>query len=95
MISEVAVKSTIPLSPAVEKVKLLQEAAMMVQFHHPNVIQLYGVVVHDNQVWQALQKPRVRAVHALAYAVSLQIMLVLELARNGDLRKYLKNLKST
>ena len=30
--------------------KLLQEAAIMSQFKHPNVVQLYGVVNDDQQV---------------------------------------------
>ena len=30
--------------------KLLQEAAIMSQFKHPNVVKLYGVVNDDNQV---------------------------------------------
>ena len=50
MIHKVAVKSSAPTSPAEEKVKLLQEAVVMVQFHHPNVIQLYGVVVKNFKV---------------------------------------------
>lgn len=50
MIYEVAIKTTISEFSIQEKVKLLQEAAIMVQFNHPNVIQLYGVVVKDNQV---------------------------------------------
>lgn len=50
MIYEVAVKSVLPTSSAGEKIKLLQEAAVMVQFNHPNVINLYGVVVQDTQV---------------------------------------------
>ena len=30
--------------------KLLQEAAIMSQFRHPNVVKLYGVVSDDQQV---------------------------------------------
>ncbi len=50
MISEVAIKTILPTSPAVEKIKLLQEAAVMTQFNHPNVIQLHGVVMKKDQV---------------------------------------------
>ena len=32
------------------KIKFLQEAAIMSQFRHPNVIKLYGVVSDDDQV---------------------------------------------
>ena len=48
---EVAVKT---LNPTVTqpdaKVKFLQEAAIMAQFRHPNVIQLYGVVTDGEAV---------------------------------------------
>lgn len=51
MIYEVAVKSLAPGSPEEEQIKFLQEAAIMGQFSHPNVLQLYGVVVvHDCQL---------------------------------------------
>ena len=39
-----AVKMVTTNSPEEEKVKLLQEAAIMGQFGHPNVVQLHGVV---------------------------------------------------
>ena len=49
--SEVAVKT---LNPTVTqpdaKVKFLQEAAIMAQFRHPNVIQLYGIVTDGEPV---------------------------------------------
>lgn len=45
MIHEVAVKSN---AAGGERVKLLREAAIMGQFHHPNVLKLYGVVVEPN-----------------------------------------------
>ena len=41
---ELAIKTLKPGAPEGEKVKLLQEAAIMGQFSHPNVIKLYGVV---------------------------------------------------
>ena len=41
---ELAVKTLKPGAPEGEKVKLLQEAAIMGQFFHPNVVKLYGVV---------------------------------------------------
>ena len=40
----VAVKTLRPQSSDEEKVKFLQEAAIMGQFLHPNVVRLYGVV---------------------------------------------------
>ena len=41
---EVAVKTLKPESNQEEKVKFLQEAAIMGQFHHPNIVKLHGVV---------------------------------------------------
>ena len=43
-ILEVAIKSLKPNSDERDKVKFLQEAAIMAQFRHPNVVTLYGVV---------------------------------------------------
>ena len=34
----------------IDKVKFLQEAAIMAQFKHPNVVSLYGVVSKDQSV---------------------------------------------
>ncbi len=50
MIYEVAVKSITGNTAGVERVKLLREAAIMGQFHHPNVLKLYGVVVETDMV---------------------------------------------
>ena len=41
---ELAIKTLKQGAPEGEKVKLLQEAAIMGQFSHPNVVKLYGVV---------------------------------------------------
>ena len=41
---EVAVKTLQPLASENDKVKFLQEAAIMGQFLHPNVVKLFGVV---------------------------------------------------
>ncbi len=41
---EVAVKALRPGADEIDRVKFLQEAAIMGQFHHPNVIALHGVV---------------------------------------------------
>ena len=41
---DVAIKTLKPESPEEEKVKFLQEAAIMGQFHHPNIVELHGVV---------------------------------------------------
>ncbi len=41
---ELAIKTLKPGSKEEEKLKVLQEAAIMGQFFHPNVVRLYGVV---------------------------------------------------
>ena len=43
-LTHVAVKMLMPQSSDDDKVRFLQEAAIMGQFSHPNVVQLYGVV---------------------------------------------------
>ena len=47
---EVAVKTLQEGSSEKEKIKFLQEAVIMSQFNHANVIKLYGVVADDNLV---------------------------------------------
>ena len=41
---EIAVKTLKPNTTEEDRVKFLQEAAIMGQFSHPNVVKLYGVV---------------------------------------------------
>ena len=52
MITEVAVKSLAKGSPAQDQFRLLREAAIMMQFHHSNIIALYGIVYHKNEVFK-------------------------------------------
>ena len=48
---EVAIKTLNPTTTQPDaKVKFLQEAAIMAQFRHPNVIQLYGIVLDGEPV---------------------------------------------
>ena len=47
---EVAVKELIKQSTKEDKIKMLQEAAILGQFRHPNVIKLFGVVKHGSAV---------------------------------------------
>ena len=53
---DVAIKVLTDANDETSKVKFLQEAAIMSQFRHPNVIKLYGVANNGNQVadptWQ-------------------------------------------
>ena len=41
---DVAIKTLKEESPEGEKVKFLQEAAIMGQFRHPNIVKLHGMV---------------------------------------------------
>ena len=52
MVSEVAVKSLSNNVSASERTKLLQEAAIMGQFCHSNVLKLYGIVLQTDLVSQ-------------------------------------------
>ena len=47
---EVAVKTLNKGSMEQDKVKFLQEAAIMGQFKHPNVVEMYGVVTEGEPV---------------------------------------------
>ena len=47
---EVAIKTLKAEASEKEKVKFLQEAAIMGQFHHPNIVKLHGVVTVGNPV---------------------------------------------
>ena len=47
---EVAVKTLVSKERNVSRVKLLQEAAIMGQFSHPNVIKLLGVITKKDSV---------------------------------------------
>ena len=47
---EVAVKTLVTKDKNISRVKLLQEAAIMGQFFHPNVIKLLGVVTKKDSV---------------------------------------------
>ena len=51
---EVAVKTLKEGAGEGDKVKFLQEAAIMGQFSHPNVVKLYGVVTERKLVSSAI-----------------------------------------
>ena len=54
---DVAIKVLSDASNETSKVKFLQEAAIMSQFRHPNVIKLYGVVSDGREVCINPDKP--------------------------------------
>ena len=47
---EVAVKSLKKVASMEEKVRFLQEAAIMGQFDHPYIVQIYGIIVSEDEV---------------------------------------------
>ena len=47
----VAVKALNKSAGEGERVKFLQEAAIMGQFYHPNIVRLHGVVTVGDPVW--------------------------------------------
>ena len=47
---DVALKSLPGSSGSEDKIKLLQEATIMGQFSHPNVVQLYGIISQGDPV---------------------------------------------
>ena len=47
---EIAVKTLKPNTTEEDRVKFLQEAAIMGQFSHPNIVKLYGVVTMGEPV---------------------------------------------
>ena len=49
-IMEVAVKVLTKRATEMNRVKFLQEAAIMGQFYHPNIVRLHGVVTVGNPV---------------------------------------------
>ena len=47
---EVAVKSIENGTSEEERVKFLQEAAIMGQFNHPNIVRIMGILIKENKV---------------------------------------------
>ena len=52
--TEVAIKTLHEDSSGRGKVRCLQEAAMMAQFHHPNVVTLHGIIRESHKVMYVL-----------------------------------------
>ena len=53
---EVAVKTIEDSANEEERVKFLQEAAIMGQFNHPDIIKILGILISENEVIQILTK---------------------------------------
>ena len=47
---EVAVKMVESGASEEERVKFLQEAAIMGQFNHPNIVRIMGILIKENEV---------------------------------------------
>jgi len=84
-----------------DKVRFLQEAAIMAQFSHPNVVTLYGVVVKDSKVstiWSAsieIQFFFPASCPSTSVSLLLQLFIAMELLRQSNLRLHLRSLKSS
>lgn len=90
---EVAVKELKCSSLEENKVKFLQEAVIMGQFNHTNVVKIYGVVTLDEPV--SLPYTRDNECTSLCLLSSyIQLLIVMELMPNGDLKNYLDKFSS-
>ena len=77
---EVAVKT---LTDSANTVKFLQEAAIMAQFRHPNILTLHGVVSAGHPV----------SITIHTFTNFSQKMIVMELMHNGNLKDFLIKLR--
>ena len=87
-----------------DKVKFLQEAAIMAQFRHPHIVRLLGAVTVDEPVGVCGCVHQLRCIKLLTLSCSLlgleflmiflQNMIVLELLSEGDLLDYLLKQRS-
>ena len=90
---EVAIKTLKTDAAQTDRVKFLQEAAIMGQFKHNNVVKLYGVVRSGEPVSAlAVTLSHVSSENIISCGCFLQVMIVLELLAKGDLRKHLLSL---
>ena len=85
---DVAIKTLKAGSTEEEMVKFLQEAAIMGQFYHPNIVRLHGVVTVGEPV------SFYRNYSEAFIFTLLQTMIVLELMKD-DLRKYIYSMVPT
>lgn len=74
-----------------DRVRFLREAALLGQFHHRNVVALYGVVTAGSPVRLFLDwHLRIEVLICVS-----QLMIVLEYMENGDLKQYLIEQRSS
>ena len=85
---EVAIKTLRAGSSEEEKVRFLQEAAIMGQFSHPCIVRLYGVVTVGRQV-SCHFKNGCQSSCLNLYTLALKVMICIELMAKSDLKRYL------
>ena len=83
---DVVVKSLVNDGTQEEKIKLLKEAVIMGQFHHPNILQLYGIINEEKAV--SVYKLGIVDSH---YGVIFQTMVITEYTDKGTLLDCLKS----
>ena len=93
---EVAIKTLRSKASEEERVKFLQEAAIIGQFHHPNIVKLHGVVTVGDPVSMivilliiSLLIHNYHQCKFQGFIFNPQVMIVLELMKNSDLKNYL------
>ena len=87
---EVAVKSLADGSTEEKRVQFLQEAAIMGQFKHPNVITLHGVLL-DCDLVSLILINYANVYYPLQF--QKKIMMVVEMMEIGDLGIHLVSIK--
>ena len=87
----VVVKSLVGGAPQDEKIKLLQEAVVMGQFHHPNILQFYGIVDEYNTVSDFVYHCIIILIVYWTYLN--QTMLVIEYTNKSTLLNSLRMIK--
>lgn len=90
----VAVKTLNSKANEEDKVKFMQEAAIMGQFKHKHVVSLIGVVTEGDAVRTAYTPAQLFILFNFILNVHiLQLMVVLEFMANGDLKQYLQDVR--
>ena len=95
---EVAVKKLKKGASTLERIKFLQEAAIMAQFSNPNVLGIMGVIKQEEEVCHLAFINTcmwfLSAKHKQTYCFSSQqVMIIVELMSNGDLRDFLVQMR--
>ena len=104
---DVAVKMLNQQALEKDKVRFLQEAAIMGQFKHPNIVRLHGVVTIGVPVsplppslppylpssLPTSLPPSLNIPSRPCLCAHAQVIIVLELMKNGNLRNYLRSLR--